>query len=72
MVDAFNYLVDRVEEKGIIVIKSSYIGNTHRVLDVKEFRGFVLYDDIAPVVFITIRIPYLQKYLPLFMKSCMY
>jgi len=51
-VDAFNYLVDRVEEKGIIVIKSSYIENTHRVLDVKEFRGFVLYDDIAPVVFI--------------------
>jgi len=50
-VDAFNYLVDRVEEKGIIVIKSSYIGNTHRVLDVKEFRGFVVYDDVAPMVF---------------------
>jgi len=51
--DAFRYLVDKAEEKGIIVLISGVVGNnTHRKLNVNEFRGFVLYDEIAPVVFI--------------------
>jgi len=51
--DAFRYLVDKAEEKGIIVLVNSVVGNnTHRTLNVNEFKGFVLYDDIAPVVFI--------------------
>jgi len=51
--DAFRYLVDKAEEKGIIVLVNGGVGNnTHRKLNVNEFRGFVLYDDIAPVVFI--------------------
>jgi len=51
--DAFRYLVDKAEEKGIIVLINGVVGNnTHRRLNVNEFRGFVLYDEIAPVVFI--------------------
>jgi len=51
--DAFRYLVDKAEEKGIIVLINGVVGNnTHRKLNVNEFRGFVLYDEIAPVVFI--------------------
>lgn len=51
--DAFKYLVTKAEERGIIVLINGVVGNnTHRKLSVEEFRGFVLYDDIAPVVFI--------------------
>ena len=51
--EAFNYLKEKAEEKGIIVLINGVVGNnTHRKLNVKEFRGFVLYDDIAPVIFI--------------------
>lgn len=51
--DAFRYLVTKAEEKGIIVLVNGVVwNNTHRKLDVEEFRGFVLYDEIAPVIFI--------------------
>ncbi|MGB9755842.1 MAG: ImmA/IrrE family metallo-endopeptidase [Desulfurella sp.] len=51
--EALNYLIEKVEEKGIIVLRNGVVGNnTHRKLSVEEFRGFVLYDEIAPVVFI--------------------
>jgi len=51
--DALKYLVSKAEEKGIIVLLNGIVGNnTHRKLNVEEFRGFVLYDEIAPVVFI--------------------
>jgi len=51
--NAFRYLIDKAEENGIIVLVNGVVGNnTHRTLNVNEFRGFVLYDDIAPVVFI--------------------
>ncbi len=51
--DAFQFLIKRFEEAGIFVIVNGIVGNnTHRKLDVNEFRGFVLYDDIAPFVFI--------------------
>jgi len=50
---AFRYLVDKAEEKGIIVLINSVVGNnTYRTLNVNEFRGFILYDEIAPVIFI--------------------
>jgi len=50
---ALNYLIEKAEEKGIFVIRNGVVGdNTHRILNVDEFRGFVLYDEIAPVVFI--------------------
>lgn len=50
---AFNYLREKLENKGIIVMQNGIVGtNTHRNLDVKEFRGFLLYDDFAPLIFI--------------------
>ncbi len=51
--NAFNYLRERLEDKGITVMQNGIVGsNTHRKLSVNEFRGFLLYDDIAPLIFI--------------------
>ncbi len=47
------HLVSRAEGLGILVMRSALVGHdTHRRLDVKEFRGFALSDPIAPVIFI--------------------
>jgi transcriptional regulator with XRE-family HTH domain len=54
-VESFDEMVERVEEKGVFVLRSGYIKNVRRVLDPQEFRGFVLYDRVAPVVFINNR-----------------
>ncbi|MBE3034362.1 MAG: ImmA/IrrE family metallo-endopeptidase [Actinobacteria bacterium] len=46
-------LIDLVEHAGILVVSNGVVGNnTHRTLDSEEFRGFVLTDDYAPLVFI--------------------
>ncbi|RAO99577.1 hypothetical protein PW5551_03645 [Petrotoga sp. 9PW.55.5.1] len=51
--EALNYLIEKAEEKGIFVLRNGVVGNnTHRKLIIDEFRGFVLYDEIAPVIFI--------------------
>jgi len=46
-------LVGKAEELGIIVMRSSIVGHaTKRKLSVDEFRGFVLIDPLAPIIFI--------------------
>lgn len=50
--DALRDLRAAVEAVGIIVVVNSIVGNnTHRKLNVEEFRGFVLVDEFAPLVF---------------------
>ena len=50
---ALNYLIEKTEAVGINVIRNGIVGNnTHRKLNYKEFRGFVLVDDFAPFLFI--------------------
>ena len=51
--DAFRFLIDRAEETGILVVVNGVVHNdTRRKLRVDEFRGFVLVDEYAPLVFI--------------------
>jgi Zn-dependent peptidase ImmA (M78 family)/transcriptional regulator with XRE-family HTH domain len=50
---ALRGLMDRAEEAGILVMTNGVVGNnTHRKLDPEEFRGFVLTDRQAPLVFL--------------------
>lgn len=50
---ALNVLSDRIEEAGIIVTFNSVVGNnTHRKIEVKECRGFVLVNKKAPFLFV--------------------
>ncbi|MDR2791007.1 MAG: ImmA/IrrE family metallo-endopeptidase [Campylobacteraceae bacterium] len=45
--------IERVEDIGILVMKNSVLGsNTHKKLDMNEFRGFAMYDEYAPLIFI--------------------
>ncbi len=49
---ALVYLMEQAEEIGINVVRNGIVGNnTHRKLNYKEFRGFVMVDEIAPFVF---------------------
>jgi Zn-dependent peptidase ImmA (M78 family) len=51
--DALRQLIAKAEDAGVMVMASSVVGsNSHRKLDVAEFRGFALADDLAPLVFL--------------------
>jgi Zn-dependent peptidase ImmA (M78 family) len=51
--DALRTLRNAIERIGILVFTNSVVGlNNHRGLDPEEFRGFVLCDPFAPVIFV--------------------
>jgi Zn-dependent peptidase ImmA (M78 family) len=51
--EALNVLRDVMEDAGILVVVNGIVGNnTHRKLNTEEFRGFVIVDEIAPLVFV--------------------
>lgn len=46
-------LTEKIEVLGVLVMRNSIVGsNTHRPLDVKEFRGFAMSDSYAPIIFL--------------------
>ncbi len=51
--DALRHLREAIGEAGILVAVNGVVGNdTHRKLDTEEFRGFVLMDKYAPLIFV--------------------
>lgn len=51
--EALRVFTERAEDTGVLVMVSGVVGsNNRRTLNVEEFRGFALVDDLAPVVFI--------------------
>ena len=51
--EALQLLMTKIEDIGVLVVRNGIVGNnTHRKLDVSEFRGFVLVDEYVPLIFI--------------------
>ena len=51
--NALRLLRKQIEDSGILIFINGVVGNaTRRVLDVEEFQGFVLADDVAPLIFV--------------------
>lgn len=50
---ALKFLRGHMENVGVLVMQNGVVGmNTHRPLSINEFRAFVLYDEIAPIIFL--------------------
>jgi Zn-dependent peptidase ImmA (M78 family) len=51
--EAFSYIREKLETCGVVVMMSGVVGkNTHRALDIEEFRAFAMVDEWAPLIFI--------------------
>jgi Predicted Zn peptidase len=60
--DAFKHIRRQAESLGILVMMNGIVGNnTHRKLEISEFRAFTLVDDYAPLIFINTNDSYNAK-----------
>ncbi|MDR1736070.1 MAG: ImmA/IrrE family metallo-endopeptidase [Oscillospiraceae bacterium] len=51
--DAFKHVRKAISNTGVLVMMNGIVGsNTHRALNVDEFRAFTLVDEYAPLIFI--------------------
>lgn len=50
--DYLRLLIHQIEKIGILVMRHADLGHHTRSLSVEEFRGFALFDTLAPVIFI--------------------
>lgn len=51
--DSFRLIRTAISNSGVIVMMSGIVGNnTHRALDISEFRAFTIVDNYAPLIFI--------------------
>ncbi|WP_319380059.1 XRE family transcriptional regulator [Thiomicrorhabdus sp.] len=50
--DYYRNLVSKIENIGILVMRQSNLGHHTRTLNVGEFRGFAITDDLAPMIFV--------------------
>ena len=51
--DSFRYLRAKISDAGVIVMMNGIVGNnTHRPLEINEFRAFAIADEYAPLIFI--------------------
>ena len=51
--DSFRYLRTKISDAGVIVMMNGIVGNnTHRPLEINEFRAFAIADEYAPLIFI--------------------
>lgn len=50
--DYYRQLVKFIEALGIMVIQDSNLGHHTKPLDIEEFRGFAIADDVAPLIFV--------------------
>lgn len=51
--DSFRFIRTAISNSGVVVMMSGIVGNnTHRPLDINEFRAFSIVDDYAPLIFI--------------------
>ena len=51
--ETFGFIRSQLETCGVIVMMNGVVGkNTHRALDINEFRAFAMLDEWAPLVFV--------------------
>ena len=54
--NTFNVLREEISNLGILVMQNGVVGNNnHRILNVAEFRAFVLIDQYVPLIFLNAR-----------------